>query len=149
MYCQRLVPLLEQVLEKNPMSVKIVFKNFPIRRHAFSEKAAAAALVAHGYGKFWQYHDRLFAADVFGKINDRKLADIAAEIGIDPKAFENGMRNPEILAKVQRDAADGQRAGVRGTPTIFINGRQLKTRSLDGFQEIIDRELELKGQRPK
>ena len=133
------MPLLEQVLEKNPDTVKLVFKHFPIQRHEFATKAAAAALVAGRRGKFWEYHDRLF--ENFDKLDDNKLLEIAKELGFDPQEFEKNMKDPEILAKVRQDSRDGHIAGVRGTPTIFINGRLLKDRTLTGFQALIDKEL--------
>jgi protein-disulfide isomerase len=54
------VPVLEQVLEKNPNQVKLVFKNFPLRNHKFAMEAAIAALAAEKQGKFWEFHDLLF-----------------------------------------------------------------------------------------
>lgn len=139
MYCQRLVPLLEQVLEKNPVKVKIVFKNFPLQNHKFAEKAAAAALAAHRQGKFWPFHDRLF--DNYNRLSDPKIQEIAVSLGLNMEAFNNDLKNPGIQAKVRQDFQDGNQAGVRGTPAIYINGRILKNRTLAGFQEIIDREL--------
>ena len=129
------------MLKKNPGSVKVVFKNFPIQRHQFSSKAAAAALAAASIGRFWEYHDALFAKENFGKLNDQEFLDIAKVLGINPQEFDAKMKDPEIQAKVRRDFKEGQRAGVRGTPTVFVNGRLLKNRSLKGFQDSIDREL--------
>lgn len=54
------------------------------------------------------------------------------------------MNSPEVLNQIQKDIKDGQKAGVRGTPTIFINGRLLQDRSLNGFKTIIDNELNKK-----
>jgi protein-disulfide isomerase len=133
------LPLLEQVLEKNPNTVKLVFKNFPLPRHGFATKAAAAALSAGRQGKFWEFHDRLF--DNYRNLSDEKFKAISKELGLNQLEFEKGMKDPEILARVRRDSMDGKNAGVRGTPTIFINGRQLKNRTLQGFQTLIDKEL--------
>ena len=141
MYCQQLALLLEQVLEKNPATVKVVFKHFPIQRHTYAAKAATAAMAAGSYGKFWEYHDRLFDKDVFGKFSDQKFLDIAKELGIASKAFAEKMKDPKIAAQVGRDSREGQVAGVRGTPTVFVNGKLLKNRSLEGFQKKIDMEL--------
>lgn len=141
MYCQQLAPVLEQVLRKYPQEVKIVFKNYPIQRHKFSAKAAAAALAAQSFGKFWEYHDRLFDKDVFGKLSDEKFVEIAKELGLDTKTFEARSKDPETLARVRRDALEGRDAGVRGTPTVFINGRQLKKMSLAGLHAEINQEL--------
>jgi protein-disulfide isomerase len=134
------VPLLEQVLERNPQNVKLVFKNFPLRNHKFAMKAAAAALAAEEQGKFWEFHDLLFKN--YNRINDEQIRTIALGLGFDVKEFEVKMKNPEIQARIRQDMRDGSQAGVRGTPTIFINGKRLKDRSLKGFQAVIDKELE-------
>jgi len=133
------VPLLEQVLDTYPDKVKIVYKNFPLQRHKYARNAAIAALAADRQGKFWEFHDLLF--ENYQKPDDPKIKEIAQQLKLDLKAFENDLKNPEIEAKVQRDFLDGQKAEVRGTPTIFVNGRMLKNRSLQGFQTLIDKEL--------
>ena len=138
-YCKKLVPLLEQVLDTYPDKVKIVYKNFPLQRHKYARNAAIAALAADRQGKFWEFHDLLF--ENYQKPDDPKIKEIAQQLKLDLKAFENDLKNPEIEAKVQRDFLDGQKAEVRGTPTIFVNGRMLKNRSLQGFQTLIDKEL--------
>jgi len=138
-YCQRLVPLLEQVLERNPTTVKVVYKNFPLQNHKFARKAAAAALAADRQGKFWPFHDRLF--DSYNKLSDEKIQEIAVSLGLNMEAFTNDLKNPAIQTKIQQDFQDGNRADVRGTPAVYINGRVLKNRTLAGFQEIIDKEL--------
>jgi len=67
--------LLDQVIEKYPKQVKIVYKNFPIRSHKYSEPAAKAALAAQKQGKFWPFHDLLYAH--FKGLSDKKMRDIA------------------------------------------------------------------------
>ena len=62
-YCKKLEPLLKQVFESNKQNVKVVFKNMPLRFHQFADPAARAALAAFNQGKFWEFHDELFAAD--------------------------------------------------------------------------------------
>jgi protein-disulfide isomerase len=134
------VPLLEQVLEKNPNKVKVAFKNFPIRRHEFSATAAMAALVAQNYGKFWEFHDLLF--ENYSLLSDEKIREIALKVGIDEEKFEEGLRNPQLVAKIRRDIQDGHYAGVNGTPTVFVNGRLLRKRTLERFQKLIDKALD-------
>jgi len=141
-YCQRLVPLLEQVLEKNPAKVKIVYKNFPLSIHKFAEKAAIAALAAGRQGKFWAFHDRIF--DNFGKLNDQKVQEIAASLGLNMETFNKDLKDPTIRQKIRQDVRDGNLAGVRGTPSVYIDGRLLRNRTLAGFQELIDKELKKK-----
>jgi len=137
------VPLLEQVLEKYPQDVKVVFKNFPLQNHKFAMKAAIAALAAESQGKFWEFHDLLF--ENYNRINDQKIQDIALAVGLNQEEYEKMKKDPAIQGKVRQDLSDGRRAGVRGTPTVFINGRRLRDRSLKGFQEVIDKQLEKLG----
>jgi protein-disulfide isomerase len=139
------VPLLEQVLEKYPGKVKLVFKNFPLRNHAQARPAAIAALAAGEQGKFWEYHDKVF--ENYKSLSEEVLKRIAGEVGLDVKAFEAARKNPELAAAVSRDMQEGSQAGVRGTPTIFVNGRRLQQRSLQGFSQAIDMELAKLGGR--
>ena len=139
------MPVLEQVLEKNPDDVKIVFKNFPLRNHKFAMKAAMAALAAESEGKFWEFHDELYKN--YNKLSDQKIRENALGLGFDQAGFEKKMNHPKITAMIRQDLQDGGQAGVRGTPTIFINGRRLKNRSLQGFQAAIDKELQRLGKK--
>jgi len=133
------VPLLEQVLEQNPQDVKMVFKNFPLRNHKFAIPAAAAALAAGEQGKFWEFHAGLFKN--YNNLNAEKFDELAQAVGLDMEQFNQDRQNPALAAMVQRDLKDGVEAGVRGTPSIFVNGRLLQQRSLPGFKQIIDEEL--------
>jgi protein-disulfide isomerase len=127
------------VLEKNPNQVKLVFKNFPLRNHAFAMQAAIAALAAEKQGRFWEFHDLLFKN--YNHLNEQKLKEIAQQLNLDMEKFEKDRKDPQIRAMINKDLAEGNRVGVRGTPTIFINGRLLRNRSMDGFQESIEKAL--------
>jgi len=131
------------VLEQYPNDVKVVFKNFPLTRiHKFALNASVAALAANQQGKFWEYHSELFKN--YNQLSDEKFDEIAGSLGLDLEQFKKDMQNPALSAMVQRDLQDGVAAGVRGTPSIFINGRLLQQRSLQGFQQLIDEELKKK-----
>jgi protein-disulfide isomerase len=134
-----LAPLLEQVLEKNPKTVKIVFKNFPIRSHRFAVSAALAALAADRQGKFWEFHDELFKNH--NQLDEEKFQQIADGLKLDKDQFEKDRQDPLLLEIVKHDFNQGIEAGVNSVPTVFVNGRRLKQRSLDGFQKLIDKEL--------
>ena len=112
--------------------------NFPVRSHKYAETAARAALAADKQGKFWEFHDKLFAVE---KLSDEVINNVAVELQLDMAQFNKDMNSPEIRQMVNKDLLDAQKVGVTGTPTIFINGKKLKNRSLAGFQEMIDREL--------
>jgi protein-disulfide isomerase len=134
------MPLLEQVLEKNPKTVKVVYKNFPIRSHKFANKAAVAALAADRQGKFWSFHDELF--NNYNKLNEDKIQEIAAKLNLNKAQFEKDRNDPLLLGKVENDYSEGVEMNIGGVPTVFINGRKLENRSLQGFQKMIDEELE-------
>jgi protein-disulfide isomerase len=134
------VPLLGQVLEQYPKQVKLVFKNFPLGGHKFAMTAAIAAMAAKKQGRFWEFHDKLFENQA--KLDDNEVMDIARSIGLNEARFNSDRRDKAILSLINRDMQEGRAIGVRGTPTIFVNGVQLKNRSITGFRALIDRELE-------
>jgi len=119
--------------------MKLVFKNFPLRNHKVAWPAAIAALAANKQGKFWELHDQLY--ENYNRLSDQKIREIAQQVGLDMKKFDQDMKDPELKAIVERDFQEGAKAGVRGIPTIFVNGRQLKNRSFQGFQAAIEKEL--------
>lgn len=140
-YCHQIVPLLDEIMAKNPKTLKLAFKNMPLKMHRFAEPAARAALAAQEQGKFWQFHDRLFAEK---KLSEEVIRQIAVDLKLDMAKFDKDMASPEIQAKIQKDIADAQNAGVSGTPTVYINGRVPKQRSFEGFQQLINEELQKK-----
>jgi len=144
-YCARIGPLLDQVLEKNKGKVKLVFKNFPLNTHQFARKAAAAALAAGKQGKFWELHDRLFQN--YSRLSDQVVQEQAQQLGLDMQKFAKDMNDPQIMQVINQDYQDGVKAGVRGTPMIYVNGSFLRNNSLEGFQAAIDKELEKKGKK--
>lgn len=128
------------MLEQYPKDVKLVIKNFPLTRiHKFSMNAALAALAANQQGKYWEFHTELFKN--YNQLSDAKIDEIAQAVGLNMEQFKKDMQSPALAALVQRDLQDGAKAGVRGTPTIFINGRLLQQRNLEGFKQMIDEEL--------
>ena len=133
------------MLEKNPKSVKIVFKNFPISSHKFAVQAALAALAADRQGKFWDFHDELFKQH--NELNEEKVQEIAAKLKLDLAQFEKDRNDPLLLEQIRYDYNEGIRVGINSVPSVFINGRKLKERSLKGFQTLIDKELESLGQK--
>ena len=102
-------------------------------------KAATAALAAHSQGMFWEFHDLLFKN--YKSLNDKMINDIAVILQLDQATFDQKMKTPEVASQIQQDTVDGRKAGVRGTPAVFINGKLLRDRSLYGFKGIIDGEL--------
>jgi protein-disulfide isomerase len=127
------------VFERYSKEMKLVFKNFPLRNHKFARPAAIAALAANKQGKFWELHDQLYKN--YNKLSEQKIRELAQQVGLDMEKFDKDMKDPELQAIVQRDFQEGAVAGVRGIPTIFVNGRLLRNRSLQGFEAEIEKEL--------
>lgn len=119
--------------------MKLVFKNFPIRSHPYAVKAAQAALAAQRQGKFWEFHDELFK--FYNSLNDQKIREIARVLGLDEVAFQQQQNNPIIADQVRRDYEEGLRLGIRGVPSVFINGKMLRERSMQNMEAEIEKEL--------
>jgi len=130
------------VLEKYPNDVKLVVKHFPLPMHNYARKAAVAALAAGRQGKWWEIHEKLFANQ--NALSDAKVEAIAGELGLNMEQFNKDLKDPAISSLIDRDMNNGRQANVQGTPTIFVNGRLLNQRSLQGFQQAIDGELKKK-----
>ena len=146
-YCARLEQTFRQVMEKYPHQVKLVIKHFPLRSHQYAQKAAKAALAAGAQGKFREFHGRLF--EIYDVMDDSKIDYIARELALDFEKFKEDMNGSAIQALIHRDIRDGVQAGVRGTPTVFINGKLLKNKSLQSFHRMIEDELSRINQRAK
>ena len=134
------MPLLEQVLDKYPDTVKVVFKNYPLGFHKQAVPSALAALAAAEQGRFWAYHDELFLNQ--NSLSSEKYMEIARNMGLDLEKFSLDMMRPSLQQKIELDIADAKKAGVTGTPTIFVNGRRLKNRDFESLSRLIDEEIE-------
>jgi protein-disulfide isomerase len=130
------------VLDKHPQDIKLVHKNFPLAKHKFAKEAAAAALSANMQGKFSEFHKKLF--EIHKNLDGAKIQEIAQALRLDMEKFNRDMKNPTIQSLIIRDVRDGQRAGVRGIPAVFINGKQVRDRSLRGLEAMIEAELKKK-----
>ncbi len=127
------------MLEQNPDTVKIVFKHFPLGFHKQAQAAAQAAIAAHNQGKFWQYHDKLY--ENHKTLNPQSYETFATELGLDLAAFNRDRKAPQTRQQMVADMQIGKKAGVSGTPAIFINGHRVKKRSQEIIQSMIDAEL--------
>jgi protein-disulfide isomerase len=134
------------LLEKYPLQVRLIFKNYPLRRHTFAKKAAIAAFAARRQGRFWEYHDLLFQNG--DSLSDQKFLQIARELGLNLEQFEKDINDLKIVARVNQDIRLGAYMGVRGTPTVFINGRVSRARTLEALESAVENELKKARKRP-
>lgn len=142
--CRMLATLLDEVVEKYPKTVKVVFKHFPLRSHKFSRKASISSMAAEKQGKFWDFHDAVFFHS--NELSDGKISQIAQDVGLDMQKYQKDLNDPGTAALVDKDAREGLKIGVRSTPTVFINGRKLSKadRSIEGFSEAVEKALKEK-----
>ena len=101
-----------------------------------------AALAAGQQGKFWEFHDEMFKN--YNRLNDQKVQEIVTQLGLDQAKFNADQKSPVETARIRQDYEEGIRLGVRGTPTVFINGRRLKNRSMKNIEAIIEEEIKAK-----
>jgi len=133
------MPVLDRVLEKYPKQVKLVFKNYPLRKYRFSKPAAIAAFAAGKQGRFWEFHDLLFKNS--GRLSKKKINEIARLLNLDLEQFKRDQKSANAMKRINKDISDGAKAGVKSTPTIFVNGKFLKYRTMPGFKRVIEKEL--------
>ena len=138
-YCAGLEDTLSQVLKAFPKDVHLVYKQYPLNIHPYAQQAALASLAAYAQGRFWEMHDKLFQN--FSQINDENIKKWAKEVGLNMAEFEKALQSGKHEALVQKDMADGALAKVLGTPTVFVNGRRIQSKSFEDFKKAIQDEL--------
>ncbi len=124
--------------------VRIVSKNMPVHG-AEAVKAGEAVLCAMDQGKFWDFHDTLlemvYVGDYSGASVDG-LKQVAADLKLDTTVFAACLDGGKYTQRVNDEAAEGQKAGVTGTPTFFINGTKLVgALPFENFKAAIDAAL--------
>nr|WP_320013082.1 thioredoxin domain-containing protein [uncultured Desulfobulbus sp.] len=134
-WCGRLEPTLDQLLEQNKDKLRIVFKHMPLAMHDYAEPAALAAIAAQRQGKFWEMHDALFQIQTW---NDTVIEETAQNIGLNMEKFHADLSSPETQAQLAKDARDAQEADISATPSLYINTKPVRDRSLSAMQKMVD-----------
>jgi Skp family chaperone for outer membrane proteins len=144
-FCGNLFPVMKEIEAKYPDTVRVVYRQFPLNTiHPHAQKAAEASLCAKEQNKFWEYHDSLFENQ--RDLTEEALKARAANLKLDTAAFDTCLTSGMQAAAVRKDIADGNRAGVTGTPAIYINGRpHREDTSFEGISKAVDEELQLKS----
>jgi protein-disulfide isomerase len=139
-YCRAAEPALKQIRAKYGDKVKLVYMDFPLGMHPHAMDAAVAGRCATDQKKFWEFHDAMFADQ--SKLDAAGLKASAVKAGLDAAKFNACFEAKPGTAGIRADQAEGQRLGVTGTPTFFVNGRELVgAESEKGFSDVIDDEL--------
>jgi len=134
--CAAMHPVLEEVLKSYGNKVRFVVRDFPLNQHENARKAAEAANAANAQGKFFEYITVLFKNQK--ALDTPSLKKYATELGLDRARFDAALDRGVYATEVEKDVADGEIYGVGSTPTIFVNGVQLRVLSAEGLKQAID-----------
>ena len=138
-FCKRAETTVAQVMQTYGNDVRYVHRDFPLPFHAHANEAAQAARCAGDQKKFWEYHDKIFAASDLGS---DALKQTATDLGLDRTKFDECLASGKFKAQIDADVAAGSEVGVNGTPAFFINGRMLSgAQPFEKFKETIDAEI--------
>ena len=133
--------MLKEIVARYPDDVRIVYRHLPLERiHKRARPAAEASFCADEQGKFWDYHDVLFANAK--ALSDEDLKQYAQDLDLDVAAWSQCLEEGTTSARVDADLEAGQAVGITGTPAFVVNGFLLSgSRPLQEFVEVIDAEL--------
>ncbi len=142
-FCARVEPTLKQVMDTYKEEVRLVFRDFPLGFHQYAQLAAEASECADEQGKFWEYHDLLFAKQSeWSPVGINKFKEYALDLGLDASQFNACLESGKYADEVKKDLEEGQAAGVTGTPAFFVNGVLVSgAQPFSTFQQIIEQEL--------
>ncbi|HDZ61792.1 MAG TPA: DsbA family protein, partial [Nitrospirae bacterium] len=135
-YCSKLQPTLKQVMDAYPDDVRLVFKQFPLDFHKMAKNASKASLAAGKQGKFWEMHDLIF--EKHGSLTEAMFTEFAVKLGLDKEQFEKDYSSTKYDKQIQDEMNLGIASGVRGTPTLYLNGKKMGGRSFNDFKTAID-----------
>lgn len=139
-YCSAAAVHMREIMAAYPKEIKLVYKQFPLSMHPHANLAAAASLAANDQGKFWQMHDIMFAN--FRKLTRENMLVWAQEIGLDVGKFQADLDSGKYKKLIDKELAEGETAGVYGTPAFFINGKLYNGPvELATLKPILDAEL--------
>ena len=129
---------LRQIAQANPDRVRFIYRDFPLTEiHPIAQKAAEAGECAQDQGRFWEYHDKLYQNQF--DLSHERLYDFAEQLGMNATQFRSCLDSDRYRDEVINDYQEGVEAGVRGTPTWFINGNRISgSIPQDLFQQLID-----------
>ena len=141
--CAQLHPVVERLATEYGDRVRFVVRDYPLPQHADSQKAAEAAEAAREQGKYWEYVAVLYRNQ--SALTVPKLKEYATQIGLDRAKFDAALDSGRFADKVQRDLLDGNRVGVNGTPSFYVNGRFVEERTYDALKAAIEAALKEKA----
>ncbi len=141
-FCSKASVTLAELEKKYGNKIKVAFKNFPLPFHSQARLAAEAAQCANEQGVkyFWKMHDTMFTDQT--KLDKDNLIASAKKAGVKEDQFKSCLEATKFKAVIDNDMAEGQKLGIKSTPTFFINGKLVSgAQPIEVFSEVIDEEL--------
>lgn len=139
-YCAGVVAPIQALLEKYPDKLRVAYKHFPLSFHQAARPSAIASLAAAEQGCFWSFHDVLFAQTSKRQLDATKLDVYAEQAGCDVAKFKADLEanRDSYSQRIDEDYKQGAAADVRGTPALYINGRKVRDRSIEGMSAMVE-----------
>ncbi len=135
-YCKKAFSTIREISLKYKNDIKYIWRDYPVV-HEYSATLALAARCAGEQGLFWPMHDKLFQNQSINTAD--QLIAVANQIGADITRFNDCLNKQKYLPQIQKDLNDGQKFGITGTPTYFINGYKIEGDiPYDFFVKIIE-----------
>ena len=149
--CGVLFHELKKLEQEYGAQMRFVFRHFPLQGHKYALLAAHAAEAASQQGRFWEMHELIYSNQgAWSVSSDARpiFIQYARNLGLDADRFNRDLDSPEVAARVQADYQRGVAAHVEGTPSIFLNGRQLRPEAYtpEGLRMALDFMLGKKSQ---
>jgi protein-disulfide isomerase/uncharacterized membrane protein len=154
-FCRQIAGAFASYVPSTAGRVSVYFKNYPLDAecnpnvkptiHAGACRLARAGLCAHEQGRFWPYHDRIFASPPTDAPK-MDLTKLAGEVGLDTAAFASCLDSPRIQDRLAAEIAEGKASGVEATPTLFVNGKRLPR--INDLTQTVDKEAAKLGLPP-
>jgi len=139
-FCSRGAQTVTQLRQKYGDKIRIVFRQAPLPFHDHARQAALASLAAHEQGRFWEFHDALFAHQ--NALDRASLEALAGKLGLDVARFRRSLDANTWGAYVDQELAEMRSRGIQGTPTFFINGEAVVgAQPIEEFTKRIDAAL--------
>jgi len=140
-HCRQAVSLLDAVLAAHEGKVRLVYKSYTLPFHQRGEPAARSAFAAGLQGKFWEMEHLLFERQQH--LEDADLKSYAQMLKLDVARWKADMDSPRVKERVAHDRALGEELVLKGTPTIYVNGRELDVEEGESLDDRVAGELGL------
>lgn len=134
--CKTAKTYVDQLTNTYQDKLLFTYRHYPLAQHQFALKAAYAAEAAGEQGKFWEMYNYLFSNQE--KLSDETITAGVKLLGLNLVNYDNAVKSEKIKNKIARDLADGNKFGVDGTPTFYLNGKKLNLSSFADLKTVVD-----------